>query len=106
MRFGLVIRQSECTNGCANSRNPKACQNFCDCIHNQGRPLDKCLDEYEGKKKKRANKLLLSFQDNLFTIFLTNFDALTNDSRDASSVLILQHEKFVYHSFKPTLIQS
>ena len=46
----------ECTNGCANSRNPKACQNFCDCIHNQGRPLDKCLDEYEKEKEKEKSQ--------------------------------------------------
>jgi uncharacterized membrane protein YphA (DoxX/SURF4 family) len=40
----------ECTNGCANHKNPKACEVFCDCIHNQGKPLDKCLDEYEKER--------------------------------------------------------
>jgi uncharacterized membrane protein YphA (DoxX/SURF4 family) len=37
----------ECSNGCGGNRNPKACHDFCDCIHNQGKPLNKCLDEYE-----------------------------------------------------------
>ena len=37
----------ECSNGCGGHRNPKACHDFCDCIHNQGKPLNKCLDEYE-----------------------------------------------------------
>ena len=22
------------------------CEDFCDCIHNQGQPLDKCLEQY------------------------------------------------------------
>src|SRR5687768_2535719 len=37
----------ECSNGCGGHRNPKACHDFCDCIHNQGKPLYRCLDEYE-----------------------------------------------------------
>jgi uncharacterized membrane protein YphA (DoxX/SURF4 family) len=37
----------ECRNGCAGNGSPKACEYFCDCIYNQGKPLDKCLDEYE-----------------------------------------------------------
>jgi len=37
----------ECSNGCGGNRNPKACHDFCDCIYNQGKPLNKCLDEYE-----------------------------------------------------------
>lgn len=41
----------ECRNGCADNGNPNACENFCDCIYNQGNPLDKCLDEY-GKAKR------------------------------------------------------
>jgi uncharacterized membrane protein YphA (DoxX/SURF4 family) len=36
----------DCTRQCADSKNPGACNTFCDCIHNQGKPLDKCLDEY------------------------------------------------------------
>jgi uncharacterized membrane protein YphA (DoxX/SURF4 family) len=35
-----------CMKQCENSRNPKACHDFCDCIHSKGKPLNKCLDEY------------------------------------------------------------
>ncbi|AXE21436.1 DoxX family protein [Runella rosea] len=40
----------ECTNGCPDNSNPKACQEFCDCIHNKGKPIGKCLEEYEKAK--------------------------------------------------------
>jgi uncharacterized membrane protein YphA (DoxX/SURF4 family) len=43
--------QLECTNGCANSDRPEACERFCNCIYNEGNPLDKCLEEY-GKGKE------------------------------------------------------
>ncbi|GHN01600.1 hypothetical protein WSM22_30890 [Cytophagales bacterium WSM2-2] len=36
----------ECTNGCAGNNNPVACEEFCDCIHNQGKPLHECLEKY------------------------------------------------------------
>ncbi|MBT1690107.1 DoxX family protein [Dawidia soli] len=42
--------QLECTNGCAGNDNPAACNIFCDCIYNQGKSLDACLDEYERAK--------------------------------------------------------
>ncbi len=45
--------QIECTNGCAGNGNPAACNTFCDCIYNQGKPLDSCLHEYEHAKAKR-----------------------------------------------------
>ncbi|WP_128545454.1 DoxX family protein [Larkinella soli] len=38
---------SDCNSQCSNSKNPEACRQFCDCIHIQGKPLDKCLDDYE-----------------------------------------------------------
>jgi uncharacterized membrane protein YphA (DoxX/SURF4 family) len=41
----------ECTNGCAGNSNPKACEEFCDCIHNQGKPLHECLGRYDNAKK-------------------------------------------------------
>jgi uncharacterized membrane protein YphA (DoxX/SURF4 family) len=44
----------ECTNGCPGNSNPKACEEFCDCIHNQGKPLNKCLIEYN--KAKETNQ--------------------------------------------------
>ena len=43
--------QLECTNGCANNAHPEACERFCNCIYNEGNPLDKCLEEY-GKGKE------------------------------------------------------
>lgn len=46
----------ECTNSCVNAGNPKACEDFCDCIHNQGKPLDKCLDEFEKAKVEEKNQ--------------------------------------------------
>ena len=42
----------ECWNGCPGNSNPKACEAFCDCIHNKGKPLDKCLEEYEKAKER------------------------------------------------------
>ncbi|QHV99732.1 DoxX family protein [Spirosoma endbachense] len=44
----------ECTNGCAGNSNPKACEEFCDCIHNRGKPLHECLIDY--KKANRTNQ--------------------------------------------------
>jgi uncharacterized membrane protein YphA (DoxX/SURF4 family) len=38
---------AECWNGCPGNRNPKACEDFCDCIHNKGKPLGECLEDYE-----------------------------------------------------------
>ncbi len=46
---------AECWNGCPGNSNPKACEEFCDCIHNKGKPLGKCLEEYE-KAKERDKK--------------------------------------------------
>jgi uncharacterized membrane protein YphA (DoxX/SURF4 family) len=46
----------ECSNGCP-SNDGKACEEFCDCIHNQGRPLDRCLDEYEQAKARFPKQL-------------------------------------------------
>jgi uncharacterized membrane protein YphA (DoxX/SURF4 family) len=37
----------ECTNSCKNNGSPNACQRFCDCIYNEGNPLNTCLDEYQ-----------------------------------------------------------
>ncbi|HEX6429002.1 MAG TPA: hypothetical protein VF008_15000 [Niastella sp.] len=40
----------ECTNGCAGNSNPKNCLEFCDCIHNKGKPLHECLIEFNKAK--------------------------------------------------------
>lgn len=37
----------ECRNGCVYNGKPQACENFCDCIYNQGKPLDTCLAQYK-----------------------------------------------------------
>lgn len=42
----------ECTNGCAGNSDPKACLDFCDCIHNKGKQLHECLDAYKKAKTK------------------------------------------------------
>ena len=49
----------ECTNGCLDSKYPIACEKFCDCIYNQGKPLDSCLAEYN-RAKEREKKDRLS----------------------------------------------
>jgi hypothetical protein len=43
---------AECWNGCPGNSNPKACEEFCDCIHNKGKPLNQCLADYEMAKEK------------------------------------------------------
>jgi uncharacterized membrane protein YphA (DoxX/SURF4 family) len=45
----------ECQNGCLESKYPKASMVFCDCIYNQGKPLDKCLEEYRQTKEIEKN---------------------------------------------------
>lgn len=45
----------ECKNGCLDSKYPKASNEFCDCIYNQGKPLDNCLEEYEQTKEREKN---------------------------------------------------
>jgi uncharacterized membrane protein YphA (DoxX/SURF4 family) len=37
---------SDCTKDCATSKNPEACDNFCNCIHTKGEPIEKCLEDY------------------------------------------------------------
>jgi len=44
--------QLECTNGCADNAHPEACERFCNCIYNEGNPLDKCLGEYRRSGRK------------------------------------------------------
>lgn len=41
----------DCLQQCKDSKNPKACQQFCDCIHKEGKPLNQCLDVYEKAKE-------------------------------------------------------
>ncbi|MHA4842784.1 hypothetical protein ACX0G7_01410 [Flavitalea antarctica] len=39
--------KADCLLQCKDSDKSKACIEFCDCIHENGRPLDSCLDDYE-----------------------------------------------------------
>jgi hypothetical protein len=42
--------EAECRNQCASSKNPAACEIFCDCIYSQGKPLDSCLAAFNKAK--------------------------------------------------------
>ena len=42
--------EDECRNQCAGSKNPAACQIFCDCIYKQGHSLDSCLAAFDRAK--------------------------------------------------------
>jgi uncharacterized membrane protein YphA (DoxX/SURF4 family) len=45
----------DCERQAKKSKNPKAVDEFCNCIHNEGKPLNKCLDMYE-KTLEKTNK--------------------------------------------------
>ncbi|QKJ29094.1 DoxX family protein [Mucilaginibacter mali] len=48
--------EAECRNQCAGSKNPAACQAFCNCIYKQGQPLDSCLATFnKAKDMRKAN---------------------------------------------------
>lgn len=42
-----------CRNQCAGSKNPEACETFCDCIYNEGQSLDSCLVTFNKAKDIR-----------------------------------------------------
>ncbi|WP_460687085.1 hypothetical protein [Niabella aquatica] len=42
--------EEEARNQCPGSENPEACEDFCNCIYKQGRPLDSCLAAYEQRR--------------------------------------------------------
>lgn len=46
--------EAECRNQCASSKNPAACEAFCDCIYGQGQPLDSCLANFNKAKDIRS----------------------------------------------------
>ncbi|RAI99849.1 hypothetical protein LX64_04402 [Chitinophaga skermanii] len=56
--FSIMPRNSynDCTKNCQNSEDPQACINFCDCVHNQGKPLDSCVAAYNKAIKTKRNK--------------------------------------------------
>ena len=45
--------EAECRNQCASSKNPAACEVFCDCIYKHGQPLDSCLATFDKAKDTR-----------------------------------------------------
>ena len=45
--------EAECRNQCASSKNPAACEIFCDCIYKQGQQLDSCLATFSKAKAIR-----------------------------------------------------
>jgi hypothetical protein len=48
--------QDECINMCPDNSNPKACEEFCDCIYNKGKPLHDCLAQYKKTNEKGTKK--------------------------------------------------
>jgi len=40
----------DCTAQCGDAENPRACEDFCDCIHKQGRPYSECLEAFKSAK--------------------------------------------------------
>ncbi|MFT3981629.1 MAG: hypothetical protein QM687_14235 [Ferruginibacter sp.] len=52
----------ECWNSCPGNSDPKACETFCDCIHNKGKPLNECLETYrKAKEKNKKDSLKLVY---------------------------------------------
>jgi uncharacterized membrane protein YphA (DoxX/SURF4 family) len=47
--------EAECRNQCFSSKNPLACEEFCDCIYNEGKPLDTCLAAFNRAKDIRKS---------------------------------------------------
>lgn len=37
----------KCITQCPNDPNPEACYTFCECVHEEGRLLDRCLEDYK-----------------------------------------------------------
>jgi len=46
--------QIECTNSCKNSGGSDACFHFCECIYEEGKLLDVCLNDYHREKASRS----------------------------------------------------
>jgi uncharacterized membrane protein YphA (DoxX/SURF4 family) len=55
--FEIVPGNSEveCRNQCAYSKNPAACEEFCNCIYKKGKPLDSCLVTFNRAKDIRKS---------------------------------------------------
>ena len=55
--IGPCNSEAECRNQCASSKNPAACETFCDCIYKQGQPLDSCLATFDKAKDIRRHNV-------------------------------------------------
>ncbi len=53
--IGPCNSEAACRNQCAGSKNPAACEDFCDCIYKQGQPLDSCLAAFNKAKDMRRS---------------------------------------------------
>lgn len=47
--------EAECRSQCYGSKNPEACEEFCDCIYNKGKSLDSCLAAFNRAKDNRRS---------------------------------------------------
>lgn len=47
--------EAECRNQCGDSKNPAACEAFCDCIYSEGKSLDSCLATFDKAKDIRKS---------------------------------------------------
>lgn len=54
--IGPCNSEEACRNQCYGSKNPEACEIFCDCIYIQGQPLDNCLANFNQAKDIRNPK--------------------------------------------------
>lgn len=55
--IGPCNSDAECRNQCAASKNPAACEIFCDCIYIHGQPLDSCLATFDQAKDIRSSNM-------------------------------------------------
>ena len=55
--IGPCNSEAACRNQCAGSKNPAACETFCDCIYEQGQPLDSCLETFDKAKDIRRSNV-------------------------------------------------
>lgn len=53
--IGPCNSEAACRNQCAGSKNPAACEAFCDCIYKEGRPLDSCLANFDRAEDMRKS---------------------------------------------------
>ena len=47
--------EAECRSQCLGSKNPEACEEFCDCIYYKGESLDSCLAAFNRAKDNRKS---------------------------------------------------